>query len=31
MQYQVRALDSQQQIHTLLLEALDEADARAQR
>jgi general secretion pathway protein F len=30
MQYQVRALDSQQQIHTLLLEALDEADARAQ-
>jgi general secretion pathway protein F len=30
MQYQVRALDSQQQIHTLLLEALDEADARTQ-
>jgi general secretion pathway protein F len=30
VQYQVRALDSQQQLHTLLLEALDEADARAQ-
>jgi general secretion pathway protein F len=30
MQYQVRALDAQQQLHTLSLEALDEADARAQ-
>lgn len=30
MQYQVRALDSQQQIQTLLLEALDESDVRAQ-
>jgi general secretion pathway protein F len=30
MQYQVRALDPQQQIHTLDLEALDEADARTQ-
>lgn len=30
MHYQVRALDSQQQMQTLLLEALDEADARAQ-
>jgi general secretion pathway protein F len=30
MQYQIRALDAQQQLHTLLLEALDEADARAQ-
>jgi general secretion pathway protein F len=30
MQFQVRAIDSQQQIRELVLEALDEADARAQ-
>lgn len=30
MQYLVRALDSQQQMHTLALDALDEADARTQ-
>lgn len=30
MQFHVRALDAQQQIQTLILDALDEADARAQ-
>lgn len=30
MQYQIRAINGQQQIQTLTLEALDEADARAQ-
>jgi general secretion pathway protein F len=30
MEYQVRALDAQQQLHTLQLDALDEADAHAQ-
>jgi general secretion pathway protein F len=30
MQYLIRALDSQQQMHTLALDALDEADARGQ-
>jgi general secretion pathway protein F len=30
MQYRVRAIDAQQQIQTLLLEALDDADARTQ-
>ena len=30
MQYLVRALDSQQQLHTLALDALDDADARTQ-